>query len=413
MRVLGADLRPEAPAPGAREISLVLLDEAGRVVSIRHPASIPELAASVVELAAGEPFLLGINLPVVVPERAGRVRPVENLVYRRMGFRLPHGGRTALVGAGGEALLAALAAAGHPCLPYPDRDRRTSGLAEIHAGLVLKVLLWEDSAAARGRDRREKEMIFRAFAPPQYRPSRRQARAAWAERAVAMDLLLRAIGNARQLDLRPAREALAAADTASDVDRAAAILDACLIAGAARLYLEDPEASLFLGDRQEGYVILPADGFVRRLALRDLRPGRAVLFPRGSLRARLGDAVEIRPAGLLDVPGRPQRIEAVFRDQPLYEFDNVDEMLWWKHCRHLAGPAIPIEGLQELVVMPGKETSPADAGGSFRLLRSRHRVLSFRFDPPEAWRARIPTRDGRTYPFRVARAIFETLPVEK
>ena len=44
---------------------------------------------------------------------------------------------------------------------------------------------------------------------------------------------------------------------------------------------------------------------------------------------------------------------------------------------------------------------------SLRLVRSRHKTLSFRFEPPAAWRPRIPPRDGKTYPFRVLRATFD------
>ena len=42
-----------------------------------------------------------------------------------------------------------------------------------------------------------------------------------------------------------------------------------------------------------------------------------------------------------------------------------------------------------------------------RLLRSRHKVLSFRFEPPAAWRGRIATRDGKAYAFQVVRAVYE------
>jgi hypothetical protein len=108
------------------------------------------------------------------------------------------------------------------------------------------------------------------------------------------------------------------------------------------------------------------------------------------------------------MPGRPQRAEARFRNLPHYEFDNVDEMLWWKHCRHLAGPSLPTEGLSELVVALGEESNGRPAP-QLRLMRSRHRTLSFRFEPPATWRKYVPTRDGRTYAFKVVRATFETV----
>jgi hypothetical protein len=85
-------------------------------------------------------------------------------------------------------------------------------------------------------------------------------------------------------------------------------------------------------------------------------------------------------------------------------------MLWWKHTRHLEGPSLPTEGLSDLVISLGSggesDTSP------LRLVRSRHRTLSFRFEPPGAWRALLPTRDGKTYAFRVLRATYQTLPAQ-
>ncbi|MDX1390233.1 MAG: hypothetical protein R3344_13665, partial [Acidobacteriota bacterium] len=177
-----------------------------------------------------------------------------------------------------------------------------------------------------------------------------------------------------------------------------------LVGGTARRYLEAPETCVFLGDPDKGYTILPADGFVRGLAIREGPPKRGRLFPRASLRERLGEAADLRAAGLLDMPGRPQRLEADFKAAPRYEFDNVDEMLWWKHCRHLSGPTLPTEGLVELSVrLDGNDNL-------LRMVRSRHRTLSFRFDPPGQWRKWLPTRDGKTYPFEVVRATFEAAP---
>jgi predicted RNase H-like nuclease len=413
VRILGADLELDAtgvPCGG----TLAALDADGAVATIRRAATLAEVAAHVAGAAEDEPFLLGVGLPVIVPERPQRARPVEGLVLRRLGHRLPPGGRGAPGGgaAGREALLAALAVAGRPCLPYPDRDRRSSGLAEIHPALVLKALLWEGSAPARETERADREEALRGYAAPAYRKAASRSRASWAERASALDVVLRALDGPDGYDFTAASKALAAAASDGAVEKAGSIFDACLIAGTARRYLETPESCVFLGDRKDGYVILPADALIRRLALRETRPLRPGLFPRGSLRERLGAFGEVQPAGLLDVPGRSQRTEAVFRELPLYEFDNRDEMLWWKHCRHLSGPQLPVEGLQEMTVALGSAVGSASLDAALRLLRSRHRTLSFRFEPPAAWRARVPTRDGRTYPFRVLRAIYETAAAE-
>jgi hypothetical protein len=186
------------------------------------------------------------------------------------------------------------------------------------------------------------------------------------------------------------------------------LFDATLLAGAARRYLESPERCAFVGLRETGYVVLPADAFVRRVALREpaRAAGHAALFPRASLSAQLGSHAVVRPSALLDMPGPAQQVEAVFTTQPRYEFDNLDEMMWWKHCRHLDGPEIPTHGLREIVVRLDA-SGDDDAGKNLRLARSRHKTLSFRFEPPAAWRLRVPPRDGKTYPFRILRASFD------
>ncbi len=413
MRILGADLQREPSGGSAVEHTVALLDDAGVATTIQHVPSLPAVAAAVSQLAGGEPFLLGVNVPMVVPSKSTRVRPVESLVRRRFGCRMAPGGRAASSGdlppVIGETLLAGLAAAGQPCLPYPDRDRRQPCVAETHPALILKALLWESSPLASSGDQAVREHLFRAYGPPAYGPARTRSR--WAGRAASMDVILRALGRVEGFDLEPAREALVRAAAQQGLDRAAGILDALLIAGTARRYLESPETCLFLGDREHGYVILPADGFVRRLAQGGTAVAGDRLFPRASLRERLGAHAQLRSVGLLPVPGRPQRTEASFKDPPQYEFDNLDEMLWWKHCRHLAGPTLPTEGLHELLVVLGPDSPDGGQQSPLKLLRSRHQTLSFRFDLPSAWRERMATRDGKTYPFRVLRAVYETLPV--
>ena len=219
---------------------------------------------------------------------------------------------------------------------------------------------------------------------------------------------MRILGPVDGFDLQPAADAVASARSEQDVERATSLFDASLIAGTARRYLDAPETCLFLGDRERGYVILPAGESVRRLAMAGAVTSRGQLFPQTSLRQRLSEHAQLRAADLLNVPGRPPRTEASFKDPPGYEFDNLDEMLWWKHCRHVAGVSLPTEGLQELVVT--LEGESGQTSEPLRLSRSRHQTLSFRFEPPAAWRRSIPTRDGKTYPFRVLRAVYETLP---
>jgi len=414
VKILGVDLPQESPTSGPVTHTLLLLDDEGRAAEIHHPISLPEVAALVGKLTAGDSFLLGVNIPVVVPAKQVRTRQVENLVNRRLGFRAPPGGRgylaTTSQGVQGETLLAGLAAAGQPCLPYPDRDRQQSGLAESYAGLSTKALLWEHSPLAAPPDRADRAELFKAYKPPAYRVVQSTSRARWADRAAALDQVLRLLDPVEGFDLNPAREALVSASDTDGVEHAGALLDAALIAGVALRYLEKPQNCLFAGDPESGYMILPADSFIRRL-FSETRKDHGRLFPQASLSDRLGDSATIRAVELLTVPGRPQRFEVTFKDQPHYEFDNLDEMLWWKHTRHLQGPVIPTEGLLDLLVSVGHGAeAAADGQATLKLVRSRHKTLSFRFDPPSAWRRRVPTRDGRSYSLSILRATYETLP---
>ncbi len=408
MRVLGVDLTREPPA-GAAEHTLVLLDATGAVATVQRAADLHALVTGVAQLAGDEPFLLGVNAPVVAPSKAARARPVETLLQRRLGVRIAAWSRTVVTGAparvAGDALLAGLATAGLPCLPYPDRDRRRSGLAESYPELSLKSLMWESSALATTEHARVQDLL-RAFAVSPYRASRIPARASWVDQLAALDLVVRVLAPLEGFDVAAVQAELGKASGPEQAERAAALLDAVLIAGTARRYLDAPDASLFVGDVENGYVILPADGRLRRALASDTRPRPAQLFPRTSLQERLGPGVRVQPVDLLAMPGRPHRLEATFPQEPRYEFDNVDEMLWWKHCRHVGGPILPTEGLREITVALGANID----AGTLRLVRSRHRTPSFRFDPPKIWRQHVPTRDGRTYAFRVVRAVFDTLP---
>lgn len=406
---MGADLPQESLDGAAPCLTLVSLAQDGATTGVHQHASLPDLTATLHELAAGEPFALAVNVPVVVPAKLSRSRPVENLVRRRFGFAMPPGGRGGKRGSAavaGESLLMGLAGAGEPCLPYPDRNRLRSCIAECSAGLTLKVLAWERSPLSGAGDAAAREDWFRNYELPPYR-GRLPARIGWGQRVANLDICLRLLESRDDLDLSAARRQSTSVSDADELERAAGVFDASLLAATARRYLEDPSSCVFLGDREQGYLIVPAESVVRRLARATGSQTAGQLFPRASLRDRLGQHAALRPTDLLPVAGRPQRTEARFHEPPRYEFDNLDEMLWWKHCRHLGGPSLPVEGLHELVV---QLDALQESSVPLRLQRSRHQTLSFRFEPTGAWRAHIPTRDGRIYPFRVLRAIYDTLP---
>ncbi len=409
MRIFGADLREFDAARGSGTI--VALDANGYVASVARVVDLSGLARGIATLAAGDPFVLAVDVPVATSGPAGKARRLDGWLRRRLGVRIPTARPGGVAFLSGSELINALAMGGHPCLPYPDRDRRHSGLAEIHPELVVKALLWESSTAA-SRELPDREAILRAISIPDYR-NLRAPRASFAEQYAALDAALRVLASAEGFDFRPAMGELERARTEDAVAAAAALLDATLLAGAARRYLEEPERCAFVGERETGYVVLPADAFVRRIALREpaRAAGSASLFPRESLESRLAPYASLRPLALLNLPGQTQRIEAVFEAQPRYEFDNLDEMMWWKHCRHLTGPELPSEGLHELVV---RLDAPGDDDSTLSLIfvRSRHKTLSFRFEPPAAWRPRVPPRDGKTYPFRVLRAVYDAARYE-
>jgi len=411
MKVIGVDLPRDAATSGSATGTIVVLGSDGRIGERAQGLALPEIVSSIARFAADEPFLLGVNLPVVVANKPVKSRPIENLVRRRFGHRLPPGGRAALTadssGVPGEALMAGLAATGQPCLPYPDRDRRRPGMVETYPALILKTLLWIESPLGESREADEQQILFRAYTPAAYRAAQIGARTTWAEQAASLDFVLRLIEPVDGFDIGPSREALGQSASLDDVEAAAALFDAALIAGMARRYIETPESCLFLGDTDSGYVILPADRFVRGLAS-ETRPTHGRLFPTASLKNRLGPGATIRSADLLDIPGRPHRLEARFDDPPRYEFKNVDEMLWWKHARHLGGPPLVTEGLERMAVTLDGEGS--ENASPLFLVRSRHRTLSYRFDPPQAWRTRMSTRDQKVYTFSVILATYETSP---
>ena len=191
MRIFGADLRELAVASGAGTI--VALDAEGAVATVAAVADLPALAREIATLTAGEPFLLAVDVPVAVGPTVGKARRVDGWVRRRLGVRLPavSPGETPYVT--GSELITALAMAGHPCLPFPDRDRRQSGLAEIHPELVAKAVLWESSTAATARDLPDREAVLRALPVPVYREAR-PGRMTWGECYAALDRLLATSG---------------------------------------------------------------------------------------------------------------------------------------------------------------------------------------------------------------------------
>ena len=402
MNVFGADLAQGIPDKGSPMWTLVATDDSGTITEIRRPSSLPGLVAEIAALTGGNPFLLGVNIPVAIPARPTRSRPFEGVLRKKFGSRIQVGQRPEERRITGEQLLGALASAGHACLTYPDRNSHNSGLAEIHPGPALKGLLWIGSRVGAGLTDDDREPYCRSYKVPLYRRTDIRRRTGREAIASTLDLLIRSLTPIRGYDFNPVLEALASVELDEDADLAASLFDASVIAGTARRHLETPESCVFVGERETGYTILPSDDYLRRLLLPAPSGRRGKLFPQASLEESLRKIAEVRSPDLLAVRGKPRKMQAVFREVPCYEFENVDEMLWWKRCRHVGGPVLPTDGLVELSV------SLEDDAGSLNLERSRHTALSFRFHSPAAWRALMRPRDNKIYRFKVLRASYET-----
>ncbi len=407
MNIFGADLARPNPAEEAPEWTLVALDRSGKIRDVRRPSSIGALITEISAWTGDDPFLLGVDIPVVLPARETRTRPFEGVLRKKLGVRIPPGGRAALPtgerSVTGEKLLAGLAGAGLACLTWPDKNRRTSALAEIHPAPALKSLFWIDAALGAGLSQEERAELCRATPIPAYAPVPGKRSRRPADLLFSLDLLVRALAPCSGFDFQPVADLLKEISDEAGAGRAASLLNACLIAGTARRYLDAPETCVFCGERESGYTILPSDDFLRRILVAPASGPKRKLFPQATLEERLGKVADLLPLDLLKVRGKPEKLQAVFREPPCYEFENVDEMLWWKRCRHVEGPPLPTEGLLELSIrLAGEEDR------LLNLVRSRHTALSFRFEPPGAWRRAMRPRDNRVYRFQVLRASYET-----
>ena len=67
MDYLGADISRPVADGGTTSHTVVSLRDDGRLARVDHVATLPAVAATVGTLAGDDPFLLGVNLPIVVP----------------------------------------------------------------------------------------------------------------------------------------------------------------------------------------------------------------------------------------------------------------------------------------------------------------------------------------------------------
>src|SRR5258705_11993439 len=86
MRIFGADLRELAVASGTGTI--VALDAKGAVATVARVGDLPALAREASTIAAGDPFLLAVDVPVAGGATAGETRPRASWGPRRVCLRL-------------------------------------------------------------------------------------------------------------------------------------------------------------------------------------------------------------------------------------------------------------------------------------------------------------------------------------
>ena len=235
-----------------------------------------------------------------------------------------------------------------------------------------KSLLWERSTAASARDLPDREAVLRALSLPEYRERRARRGRAWPSGTPRSTRRCTRCPRADGFDFRPGvGRARSARDRIEAVAAAASLFDATLLAGTARRYLEEPERCAFVGLRETGYVVLPADAFVRRVALREpaRAPGHAALFPRASLESRLAPHATVRPSALLDMPGQAQRVEAVFERNRGTSSTTSTRCCGGSTAGISPDPSFPPTGSHEIVVrLDGVATTMRR--WRFRLVRS-------------------------------------------
>lgn len=242
MRTVGVHLvQPLGHGDSPRRSCVAELDRDARLVGLAHPDGDDAVLAAV----GSAPALVAVDAPLAVPDGGGR-RDVETVlswldvpVFPSSRGRLTrlHGGIR------GEALAAALTAAGHtPREAVPD--------------LVLRQLMWEASRPGHPEpvplgDYREAWLGLRA---PRYR-AKGVGRATPAGRAPAREILATAVHLG---DWRPHP-----APDDWDAIRDAAVIDAVACALAAWRCVHAPGSSVTIGTPERGIVVSPADANLR------------------------------------------------------------------------------------------------------------------------------------------------------
>ncbi|HWH14752.1 MAG TPA: hypothetical protein VNT51_08390 [Miltoncostaeaceae bacterium] len=242
-RALGLHLLPDSRLVGSgRPSCLAEVDAAGHLVRLE----LLEGDAQIVAALPGDPLLLVVDAPLVVPNETGR-RDVE-VVLSWLDCPVFPASRRRLAqlagGVRGEALAARAAG--------PGRD-----LAEGVPDVALRQLARERAGAADQGDLGRYRAEWLALRAPRYRP-KGTGRAQAAGMAEAARLLATAV------DLDGWWPDPSGDDWALIAD--AARIDAVACALTAARALADPERVLWLGSSARGRVVVPADAAMRARA---------------------------------------------------------------------------------------------------------------------------------------------------
>ena len=217
---------------------VVELDADGALARLESAAETAAVAAAI----GADPAIVVVDAPLAVPTERGQ-RDVERILawcdvpafpVSRARLTSVHGGLR------GVDLVEALAS--------------TVTAAETHPDLVLRLLMWEDDGGGAPIDLADYRARWLGVRAPRYRP-KGPGRATIAG-IVAVTAIL-----ARHVDLG------GWTPTASDDDwgpiRDAAILDAIICAYVAHRSIHTPKATLTIGTRARGRMVLPVDANLR------------------------------------------------------------------------------------------------------------------------------------------------------
>jgi hypothetical protein len=301
----------------------------------------------------GRAVSLAVDVPVAVGGKSGKPRRVDGWLRRRLGVRItvsrgPSAGSDLLTAWRWRAPVPSVPRSRSPAV----RSRRDP------SGALRQGLMWESRRPRPRTIFKTVSRSLRALPVPEYRTLVRSRDVGRPLRRARRDAP--AVLGSDGYDFRRR------STSSTRATRTGRALAASLVRrdarGGPRGAISRARALRVRRLARRGYVVLPADPFVRRVALRE--PARAAghtpLFPQRSLESRLAPHAVIRPLARSTCRDKPNRWRPFSRRSRATSSTTSTRMMWWKHGRHLAGPELPTDGLHEIVVRSsqGVRTTP-------------------------------------------------------